>query len=131
MAIKRFEDIKAWQKARELNKFVYKVTFKRNFSRDFGLQDQLRRASVSAMSNIAEGFDSQSNIEFIKFLIYSRRSCSEIQSHLYAALDQNYINKKEFTEIYELAKLTAQIINGFISYLRSSNLKKKSNKQTK
>ncbi len=85
---RKFEDIKAWQKARELVKDIYRLSNNKNLSKDFGLKDQLRRASVSIMANIVEGFDSHSDQEFIKFLIYSRRSATEVQSHLYVAYDQ-------------------------------------------
>ena len=120
MKIKRFEDVKSWSETRELTKIIYEVTSMKSFYKDFGLKDQMRRASVSIMANIAEGFDSQSNDEFIRFLIYSRRSCSEVQSHLYVALDQNYISLEGFNELYEKSRNTAKLINGFITYLRSS-----------
>jgi len=80
------------------------------------------------MANIAEGFDSQSNDEFIRFLIYARRSCSEVQSHLYVALDQNYIKQDNFNDLFEKSTSTAKLINGLITYLRSTG--KKANKQT-
>ncbi len=128
MKIKRFEDINSWREARILTKDIYRVTSTTRFSKDFGLIDQIRRASVSIMANISEGFDSQSNDEFIRFLIYSRRSCSEVQSHLYVALDQNYINQDTFNDLYEKSMNTAKLINGFITYLRSTG--KQANKQT-
>src|SRR5437588_117680 len=96
MTIRRFEDIEGWQLARELTKRVYAVAMRGAFARDFGLRDQITRASGSAMHNIAEGFDGGSNAEFVKFLRYSQRSCSEVQSQLYVALDQTYISQDEF-----------------------------------
>ena len=120
MTIKRFEEINAWVEARSFTKRIYEVTAEANFKKDFGLIDQIRRASVSIMANIAEGFDSQSNDEFIRFLIYSRRSSSEVQSHLYVALDQKYISREIFNEIYDKSIYTAKLINAFITYLRSS-----------
>jgi len=118
LKIEKFEDIKAWQKAREFVKEIYILTNKGNFSKDFGLKDQVRRASVSIMANIAEGFDSQSDQEFKKYLGYSRRSATEVLSHLYVALDQKYITDQKFealkTEITEIK----QLIGGFIRYLR-------------
>jgi four helix bundle protein len=120
MKIKRFEDIKSWIEARILTKDVYKATYSTRFSKDFGLIDQIRRASVSIMANISEGFDSQSSDEFIRFLIYARRSCSEVQSHLYVALDQDYLKQDKFNYLYEKSTNTAKLINGFITYLRSS-----------
>ena len=121
MTIKRFEDINSWVEARELTKRIYEATTRAKFSKDFGLIDQIRRACVSIMANIAEGFDSQSNDEFIRFLIYARRSCSEVQSHLYVALDQNYIAEDNFKDLFDRASNTAKMINGLITYLRSSN----------
>jgi four helix bundle protein len=91
MKITRFEDIQAWQAARELCKSVYRLSGDDRFSRDFGLRDQTRRAGVSIMANIAEGFDSHSNPEFIQFLYYALRSASELQSHFYIAQDQDYV----------------------------------------
>jgi len=99
MIIRRFEDIEGWQIARELPKLVYASTQHGAFAKDFGLRDQITRATGSVMHNIAEGFDGGSNPEFIEFLRYSQRSCSEIQSQLYVALDQGYVTRKEFDAI--------------------------------
>ena len=121
MKIDKFEDIKAWQEAPNLVNEVYLVCSVKAFKNDYRLVDQIRGAAVSIMANIAEGFDSQSNQEFIKFLIYARRSCSEVQSHLYVALDQDYIPADKFQELYNQTKKTAQLINGFIKYLRNPN----------
>ncbi len=96
MAIRKFEDIQAWQLARGMTKRIYALTKQSNFSKDFGLKDQIRRAAGSSMHNIAEGFDAGSNKEFIRFLRYAKRSCTEIQSELYIALDEAYITKKIF-----------------------------------
>jgi four helix bundle protein len=120
MKIERFEDIKSWIEARILTKDVYKATSSTRFSKDFGLTDQIRRSSVSIMANISEGFDSQSSDDFIRFLIFARRSCSEVQSHLYVALDQEYIKQDSFNCLYLKSTNTAKLINGFITYLRSS-----------
>ena len=128
MKIKRFEDIKSWVEARTLTKSIYQVTSTKHFAKDFGLIDQIRRSSVSIMANISEGFDSQSNDEFIRFLIYARRSCSEVQSHLYVALDQNYLTQEIFDNLYEKSTNAAKLINGLITYLRSSS--KQPNKPT-
>jgi four helix bundle protein len=119
MAITRFEDIHAWQAARALCKIVYALTKNEKFSRDFGLTDQVRRAAVSIMANIAEGFDSKSNSEFIQFLYYALRSASELQSHFYVALDQNYVAESEFTEVYEETSKVKSMIFRFIEYLRT------------
>jgi four helix bundle protein len=117
LTIDRFEDIKAWQAARELTGIIYALTGKETFSRDYGLKDQIQRASGSVMHNIAEGFDAESNVEFTRFLRYAKRSCTEVQSQLYLAFDQNYINQKEFDEAYNLTSITRATIHGFIRYL--------------
>lgn len=118
MKITRFEDIEAWKLARTLTQKVYQLTRKGEFSKDFGLKNQIRDASGSSMHNIAEGFDAESNAEFIRFLRYAKRSCSEVQSELYVALDENYISSGEFDETYELARRTRAAIRGFINYLK-------------
>ena len=117
MKITRFEDIEGWQLARELTRHVYAVAMHGAFAKDFGLRDQITRASGSAMHNIAEGFDGGSNAEFVKFQRYAQRSCSEVQSQLYVALDQTYISQEEFDTIYEQAALTHAKVGGFIRYL--------------
>ena len=104
MKIERFEDIEAWRLGRELTADVYRVTDTGNFTKDFGLRDQIRRASGSVMHNIAEGFDSGTNAEFVRFLSYAKRSCTEVQSELYVALDQRYISATEFKTLYEAAR---------------------------
>jgi four helix bundle protein len=117
MRIDRFEDIEAWQLARELTRDVYGLTKKTKFSRDFGLKGQIQDAAGSSMHNIAEGFDSETNPEFIRFLRYAKRSCTEVQSELYVALDQKYITNAEFQDVYDHAGRTRAAIRGFIKYL--------------
>ena len=117
MRIDRFEDIEAWQLARMLTQKVYCLTQKKNFARDFGLKDQIRDAAGSSMHNIAEGFDSEKNKEFIRFLRFAKRSCTEVQSELYVGLDQRYITKTEFRDVYDHAGRTRAAIRGFIKYL--------------
>ena len=112
-AITRFEDIIAWQEARILTQRIYQTTGREPFARDFGLRDQIQRASVSSMSNIAEGFDCESKVEFGRFLGIARRSAVEVQSLLYVALDVNYINGSEFAAHYEQARKTKALIGGF------------------
>jgi len=116
--ITRFEDIDAWKEARELVQRIYQVSENGGLAKDFGLRDQMRRAGVSVMANVAEGFDSQSDSEFIQFLIYARRSASEVQSHLYVALDQGYITQQGFDDLYDRAVAVKNLIGGFIRYLR-------------
>lgn len=117
MKITRFEDIEAWKLARELTQKVYRLTLKPDFSKDFGLKNQIREATGSSMHNIAEGFDAESNAEFIRFLRYAKRSCSEVQSELYVALDAGYINTEEFNDTYNHAARTRAATRGFIKYL--------------
>lgn len=120
MPIKRFEDIEAWQIARKLTQEVYAIVKSDKFSRDWGLRDQITRASSSVMHNIAEGFNSGSGKEFVRFLSYAQRSCTEVQSQLYVALDQGYIQRNRFEYIYEIAEHAKAKIGGFIKYLKST-----------
>jgi len=119
MKIERFDEIKAWKMARELTKKVYGLTNKDRFARDFGLKRQIQNAAGSSMHNIAEGFDSETNAEFLRFLRYAKRSCTEVQSELYVALDQKHISKDEFRDVYDHAGQTRATIRGFIRYLQS------------
>src|ERR1051325_578037 len=100
MRIERFEDILAWQKARELTRQVYTCTKVGAFERDFGLKDQIQRGSVSTMGNIAEGFERGGDKEFIQFLSHSKGSCGEVKSHLYVALDLQYMTEIQFNSLY-------------------------------
>src|SRR4030066_240678 len=102
----RFEELKSWQKARQLTNIIYSLTDHPNFAKDFQLRNQIRNAAGSVMHNIAEGFDAGSNPEFIRFLKISRRSASEVQSELYLALDRSYINQDELNLAYSLATET-------------------------
>ena len=117
MRIDRFEDIEAWQLARVIAFKVYGLTKKGNFARDFGLRGQIQDAAGSSMHNIVEGFDSESNPEFVRFLRYAKRSCTEVQSELYMAMDQQYITKDEFQDVYDHVGRTRATIHGFIKYL--------------
>ena len=119
MKIKNFEEIDAWQNARKLTKEIYKLSNQSDFAKDWTLKDQIRRASISIMSNIAEGFDSGFKGEFIRFLIIAKRSVSEAQSQLYVALDQSYILKLEFDILYDQLLTIRKQISGFIRYLKS------------
>ena len=119
MGIERFEDIEAWQLARELTRKVYGLTKKAKFALDFGLRRQIPDAAGSSMHNMAEGFDSETNNEFVRFLRYAKRSCTEVQSELYMVVDQKYITKAEFHDVYDRAGRTRATIRGFIKYLLS------------
>ena len=118
MKIGRFEDIQGWQEGRVLARKTYELTNKSPFKRDRGLCNQIQKASVSIMANIAEGFDRQSKREFMKFLYYASGSASEVQSHFYVALDQKYVSEEEFQNTYNQAKKVKSLINGFIAYLK-------------
>jgi len=116
---KRFEDLDVWQRAKELTNLVYKHSTDGAFSRDFGLRDQMRRASVSVMSNIAEGFESQTQATFIKFLAYAKGSGGELRAQLYIARDQGYLSEEEFHETLSLAETCSKQLARFIQYLES------------
>ncbi len=129
MKIERFEDIEAWQLARELTQKVYRLTKKPGFAKDHGLKKQVQDAAGSSMHNIAEGFDAETNAEFIRFLRYVKRSCTEVQSELYVALDEKYISSNEFEDVYEQAGRTRAAIRGFINYLRKYEERKVTNRK--
>jgi four helix bundle protein len=116
--IKRFEDILAWQEARKLVKEIYQMTRDGAFSKDFGLRDQIQRAAVSVIANIAEGFDCESHVEFARFLGIARRSAVEVQSLLYAAQDIGYINDETFKAKYAQAEKAKALIGGLKKSLK-------------
>jgi len=122
MKIERFEDIEAWKEARVLVSMVYKSTNKAPFKSDWGLRDQIQRAAISVMPNIAEGFVSQTNKEFIVFLGYSLRSNAEGQSQLYATLDLHYLDNDTFESLMQKSTTVARLIQGFIRYLKTKKL---------
>lgn len=119
----KFEDIEAWQKARELTNAVYCCSGKGAFAKDFGLRDQIRRATVSVVSNIAEGFERGGSAEFLQFLAIAKGSAGEVEAQLYVAFDQGYINQEQFDSIKSTASSTKKLIAGFMNYLKRSNLK--------
>lgn len=110
--VERFEDLIAWQKARKLATEIYRVSSVGDFSKDFGLRDQIRRASVSIMSNVAEGFDRGSRAEFHQFLVIAKASCAEVRSQLYVAQDVSYITTESFTRLNEQTEELSKIIGG-------------------
>ena len=116
---KRFEDILAWQKARSITRKIYTLTSTGTFSKDFGLRDQIRRASVSIMANIAEGFGRRSDKDFANFLNMAHGSAAECQSHLYVALDVGHLEKAEFAELYAAFGECSKMIIGLSHHLRS------------
>ena len=119
--IKRFEDLQSWQKARKLANVIYDLTDQDDFTKDFELRNQIRRASGSAMHNIVEGFDAGTNPEFIRFLRMARRSASEVQSQLYLALDRKYIDEDDLNLAYDLATEVKRLVNGMIGYLNKNS----------
>jgi four helix bundle protein len=119
MAIERFEDIEAWQLARQLCDRLYERFSSGAFAKDFALRDQIDRASGSIMDNIAEGFDGGSNAEFARFLSYAQRSCGEVQSQLYRALGRNHIDRSLFDQLYADTALIRSKIGAFIKYLKN------------
>ncbi len=118
-SFKRFEDIGAWKKARELTRLIYEVTSSGDWARDFGLRDQVRRAAVSVMSNIAEGFERQTPAEFARFLTMAKGSAGEVRSQLYVAFDMEYVDQKTFLGAFRLAEATSKMLAGLIGYVRA------------
>jgi len=121
--IEKFEDIEAWKFAREVTRLIYEVSSNGPFSRDFGLCNQIRRASVSILSNIAEGFERGGNKEFLHFLAIAKGSCGEVRAQLYVAVDQHYLDKVKFDEISQKLLETSRVIAGFIRYLQTTELR--------
>src|SRR6267378_2666612 len=120
---KKFEDIECWKKSRDLTRRIYRISGKATFARDFGLKDQIRRASVSVMSNIAEGYDRSGTAEFIQFLATAKGSAAEVRCQLYVAVDQGYIQEEHFNELSALATETGSMVAGLMRYLRASGYK--------
>ena len=110
--IEEFEDLIAWQKARELTREIYRVTRQGSFAKDYGLSRQIQRAAVSIMSNIAEGFERGNPREFHQFLSVAKASCAEVRSQLYVALDTGYLHETSFHKLMQLAKETGKVIGG-------------------
>ena len=123
MAVKYFEDLEVWKEARRLIKEIYAATQDARFSKDFGLRDQIRRAAVSVMSNIAEGFERGGNQEFIQFLYIAKGSCGEVRSQLYVALDQGYLSRDQFDQMLNSFKRISGMLSSLIDYLKGSLMK--------
>jgi four helix bundle protein len=117
--IERFEDIEAWKEACKLAEKVYEITKNREFSRDFGLRDQIQRAVISIASNIAEGFERESTKEFIRFLYIAKGSSGEVRPQLYIANNFGYINEKDYNELISKAKYVSSLLGKFIKYLKN------------
>jgi len=117
--VNRFEELEVWQNARKLAVLIYRLTQNERFSKDFGLKDQIRHASVSVVSNIAEGFESQTQSTFIDYLGRAKASAGEVRAQLYLALDFEYLAKSEFDEACELGLVCSKQLTRFIQYLRT------------
>ena len=121
--VRQFEELKIWQEARDIVRTVYSLTRKSAFAKDYGLKDQIQRAAVSIGSNIAEGFERDSNSEFLKFLAYAKGSAGEVRSQLYTARDLSYLTEDEFSELYAKLLAEAKMIARFQTSLRTSPIK--------
>ncbi|GEP44309.1 four helix bundle protein [Brevifollis gellanilyticus] len=121
--IEKFEDILAWQKGRELTQLIYKASRKGEFSKDYSLKDQIRRACISVTSNIAEGFERGGNKEFIQFLGHAKGSCGEVRSQLYVALDEEYVSETQWQELHTRCLEVSRLLDGFIKYLQQTEIK--------
>ncbi len=121
--IRKFEEIQAWQCARNLTRMIYLLSNSGGFKNDYALKGQIRRAAISIMSNIAEGFGRGGNREFLQFLSIAKGSASEVQAQLYVALDIGYVDRKQFDEAYKLTDDTANLIGGFMRYLNQADMK--------
>jgi four helix bundle protein len=120
---KKFEEIECWKRARELTRHIYRISNQPAFSRDFGLKDQIRRAAVSVMSNIAEGYDRSGTGEFVQFLATAKGSAAEVRCQLYVASDLGYLQEGDFIQLNSLAGETGSMIGGLMNYLRGSGFK--------
>jgi four helix bundle protein len=121
--IRRFEEIEAWQTARELTQLVYALSDEGAFARDFGLRDQMRRAAVSIMSNIAEGFESKTVPAFTKYLGHAKASSGELRAQLYVAMDVQYISQAQFAQLSDLSEKCSRQISNFIKYLERERVR--------
>ncbi len=118
-----FEEIEVWQKARELTRQIYELSIKSLLAKDFGLRDQIRRARISVMSNIAEGFERSGTGEFLQFLAVAKGSIGEVRTHLYIALDQGYLDKATFDQLSNQTREISRMIGGLMNYLKRTKLK--------
>jgi len=117
--ITRFEDIEAWKTSRELTRMLYALTEQGQFARDFGLKNQIQRAVVSVMSNIAEGFESRTQAQFLEYLGRSKASAGEVRCQLYVSLDLKYLTDEQFRQLFDLADKSSRQIARFMAYLET------------
>ena len=123
MTVQNFEDLNVWKQARLLTQEVYRLTKTEKFSRDFGLRDQIQRAAISVMPNIAEGFERGGNQEFSQFLYIAKASCGEVRSQLYVAFDQGYVTHDEMEKLRQSFKRLSGMISNLIAYMRQSEMR--------
>lgn len=121
--IQRFEEIEAWEKARELTCAIYECSSDGRFAKDYGLRNQSRGATISIIANIAEGFDRGGKAEFMQFLSIAKGSADEVRAQLYVALDQDYLSQEKFEELQTLVESTERLLGGFVRYLKRSDVK--------
>jgi four helix bundle protein len=121
--IERFEDIEAWQLSRAITNRIYELTKTGEVARDFALVNQIRRASLSVLSNIAEGFERNGDKEFVQFLTVAKGSCGEVRAQLYIAYDQGYIQTNDFHQLSGQLVEVSRMISGLIRYLQASEFK--------
>lgn len=123
MKIEKFEDLESWKKARTLTNMVYEATATGNFKLDFALKNQIRRASISILSNIAEGFERGGDKEFLQFLVVAKGSCGEVRAQLYIAADQGYLSPTLFENLSLNAHEIGRLLSGLMKYLNRSELR--------
>jgi four helix bundle protein len=123
MLVKNFEDLEIWKEARRLAREIYQLTRDSRFSKDFGLSNQIQRAAISIMSNIAEGFERGGNQELIQFLYVAKGSCGEVRSQLYVAVDQSYVTQKNCDDLSKAFRRLSIMISNLIDYLKRSGMK--------
>ncbi len=121
--LERFEDLIGWQRARDLTREVYRVSASGAFGKDYALRDQIRRATISVLSNVAEGFERGGDNEFVQFLAVAKGSAGEVRSQLYIALNQGYLSEGQFKELSQKAAEISRLLAGLIAYLQTSELK--------
>lgn len=121
--IRQFEEILSWQKAKDLTREIYTATRKDEFSKDFALKDQIRRAAISITSNIAEGFERDGSREFVQFLSHAKGSCGEVRSQLYLALDAGYLKEDEWKTLHQSCLEISRLLDSFSNYLRDTEIK--------
>ena len=121
--VKKFEDLEVWKLSREISRLIYSVSSNGSFAKDFALTNQIRRAAISILSNIAEGFERNGDKEFIQFLTVAKGSCGEVRAQLYVAFDQGYVNEDLFLSVRQRVEEASRMISGLIKYLKQSGLK--------